>query len=128
MMILTDDIEQIKLALKESYPNFTFSSFHNSIIARIKSEKDSDFIELFLTSQPLNKIVSKYEEDWLSNKKWICYNRSYTEMYGHGSRFGGEDPIEVFKEAVESLHYRLNTLIERAKLSEIFLQKTIRVE
>jgi len=49
-------------------------------------------------------------------------------MYGHGSRFGGEDPIEVFKEAVESLHYRLNTLIERAKLSEIFLQKTTRVE
>jgi len=39
MMIPTDDIEQIKLALKESYPNFTFSSFYNSIIARINAEK-----------------------------------------------------------------------------------------
>lgn len=123
-MIPTDDIEQIKLALKESYPNFTFSSFYNSIIARINAEKDSDFIELYLTSRPPNTIVSKYEEDWLSNKKWICYNRSYSEMYGHGSRLGGEDPIEVFKEVVENLHYFLNRNIEKAKLSEVFLQKT----
>jgi hypothetical protein len=127
-MIPTDDIEQIKLSLKGFYPNFTFSSFYNSITARIDAEKGSDFIELYLTPKPINNIVSKYEEDWLSNQKWICYNRSYTEMYGHGSRFGGEDPIEVFGEAVEGLHYRLNMIIERAKLSETFLQKTTKVE
>lgn len=123
-MIDNDNIESILIYLKESYPNFTLSSFHNSITARINAEKDSDFIELYLTSMPLNTIVSVYEEAWLRSQKWICYNRSYSEMYGHGSRFGGEDPTEVFKEAVESLHYRLNRNIEKAKLSEVFLQKT----
>ena len=127
-MTNADDIEQIKLSLKGSYPNFTFSSFYNSITARIDAEKGSDFIELYLTPKPINNIVSKYEEAWLSNQKWICYNRSYTEMYGHGSRFGGEDPIEVFKEAVEGLHYFLNRNIEKAKISETFLQKTTKVE
>lgn len=127
-MIPTDDIEQIKLSLKGFYPNFTFSSFCNSITARIDAEKGSDFIELYLTSKPLNTIVSNYEENWLSNQKWICYNRSYSEMYGHGSRFGGEDPIEVFEEALYSLRYFFNRNIEKAKLSETFLQKTTKVE
>jgi hypothetical protein len=123
-MIDNDNIESILIYLKESYPNFTLSSFHSSITARIDTEKGSDYIELYLTSRPLNTIASNYEEAWLRNQKWICYNRSYSEMYGHGSRFGGEDPIEVFKEAVESLHYFLNRNIEKAKLSEVFLQKT----
>jgi hypothetical protein len=127
-MIPMDDIEQIKLSLKGSYPNFTFSSFHNSITARIDAEEGSDFIELYLTSKPLNTIVSNYEENWLRNQKWICYNRSCTEMYGHGSRFGGEDPIEVFEEALYSLHYFFNRNIEKAKLSETFLQKTTKQE
>jgi len=123
-----DNIESILIHLKGSYPNFTFSSFYNSITARIDTEKGSDYIELYLTSKPLNTIVSKYEENWLRDQKWICYNRSYSEMYGHGSRFGGEDPIEVFEEALYSLRYFFNRNIEKAKLSETFLQKTTKQE
>jgi len=123
-----DNIESILIHLKGSYPNFTFSSFYNSITARIDTEKGSDYIELYLTSKPLNTIVSKYEENWLRDQKWICYNRSYSEMYGHGSRFGGEDPIKVFEEALYSLHYFFNRNIEKAKLSETFLQKTTKQE
>jgi hypothetical protein len=123
-----DNIESILIYLKGSYPNFTFSSFHNSITARIDTEKGSDYIELYLTSKPPNTIVSNYEENWLRNQKWICYNRSYSEVYGHGSRFGGEDPIEVFEEALYSLRYFFNRNIEKAKLSETFLQKTTKQE
>lgn len=123
-----DNIESILIQLKGSYPNFTFSSFYNSIAARIDTEKGSDYIELYLTSKPLNTIVSNYEENWLRNEKWICYNRSCSEMYGHGSRFGGEDPIEVFEEALYSLRYFFNRNIEKAKLSETFLQKMTKQE
>ena len=119
-----DNIESIVSHLKKCYPNIEFRSFHNSISARVSAEKASDYIELYLTSTPLNNVVSNYEHNWLANQKWICYNRSYSEVYGHGSRFGGEDAIAVFKEAMDSLHYRLNMIIERAKLSEVFLQKT----
>lgn len=127
-MIPTDDIEQIKLALKESYPNIEFLSYHNSITAKISMENAPDYVLLELTNTPGKDITSIHEENWLRSQKWICYNRSYTEMYGHGSRFGGEDPIEVFSEAVESLHYFLNRNIEKAKLSEVFLQKTTKVD
>jgi hypothetical protein len=123
-MTTPDNIEEIKSILTASYPEFEFRSYHNTIIAKVLLNEASDYIQLDLTNQPAKDIISIYEEAWRNKQKWICYNSSYSDAYGFGSRFGGENPIEVFGEAVNNLHYRLNSLIEKARLSEVFLQKT----
>lgn len=119
-----NNVEEIMLELKSSYPNVEFSSYHHSIFAKVSLNEASDYVRFELTKQPNLSTTSVYEENWLKSKKWICYNKSYSQDLGSGSRFGGEDPIKVFDEAIDGLHYGLNRIIELARLSEIFLQKT----
>ena len=119
-----NNVEEIMLELKSSYPDVEFNSYHHSIFAKVSLNEASDYVRFELTQQPNLSTTSVYEENWLKSKKWICYNRSYSQDLGSGSRFGGEDPIKVFDEAIDGLHYRLNIIIELARLSEIFLQKT----
>lgn len=122
-----NNVEEIMLELKSSYPDVEFSPYHHSIFAKVSLNKTSDYVRFELTQQPNLSTTSIYEENWLKSKKWICYNRSYSQELGSGSRFGGEDPIKVFNEAIDGLHYRLNRNIEIARSSEVFLQKTSKV-
>lgn len=122
-----NNVEEIMLELKSSYPDVEFNSYHHSIFAKVSLNEVSDYVRFELTQNPNLSNTSVYEEDWLKSKKWICYNRSYSQELGSGSRFGGEDAIKVFDESIDNLCYRLNRNIEIARSSEIFLQKTSKV-
>ena len=122
-----NNIEEIMSELKSYHPDVEFSSYHHSIFAKVSLNEVSDYIKFELTQHPNLSITSLYEENWLKSKKWVCYNRSYSHDLGSGARFGGKDPIKVFDEAIDGLHYRLNIILSLARSSEVFLQKTDKV-
>ncbi len=123
-----DSTQEVANYLIKVYPGITFS-FNDyeitGIIDITRTDGSTEYAKFILTkNSQISSATSQYEESWLKRQKWICYNKSYSDMYGCNNRFGGDNAVDVFADAIKNLHYRLNLIIERAEFSKLCLERT----
>jgi hypothetical protein len=101
-------LESIVSELKKLYPAFNIRTGFKEIHLSLRTPTSVYSLKLAPSSQ--FKVIGRYESNWYSAQKWVCQVSASHEL-GHGTRYGGDDPIECVEEALEGLR----GFIERIK-------------
>ena len=115
-------LESIASELKKLYPAFNIRTSSKEIVLSLRTPTFVYSLKLAPSSQ--FKVIGRYESNWYSAQKWVCQVSASHEL-GHGTRYGGDDPIECVEEVIESLGSRIERIKKEICPTADYLEKQL---
>ena len=111
------DLESIASEIKKLYPAFDVRVISGAIHLSFKTPR---FVYSLKLAPGLSfNVTGRYESNFYKDHKWVC-QVSGRDQFGHGTRHGGKDPIEVIEKVIDSLRGRIERIKKEYDIADYF--------